>query len=108
MKKYIEIVKMIRNAGSVEEASEILSEYVAPEPRGKSKPPTLAEVIEFAKSRAEDEEESDAYYIAQAEKAYDFYDSNMKVLGCRTWKDGNGNPVKNWKLKILNNWLRDR
>ena len=108
MKKHTEVVRMIREAGSMDEALEIFEQYVAPEPRGKSKPPTLEEVVEFARERAIEERESASYYISQAEKAFEFYENNMRVLGCRTWKDGNGNPVKNWKLKIMNNWLRDR
>ncbi len=104
--KYKDVVEMIRNAPSVDDAVKIFSDYVSPEPRGKNKPPNYDEVTEFARARAISDGEDVAYYLSQAEKAFEFYESNMQVLGCRTWKDGNGNPVKNWKLKIMNNWLK--
>ena len=97
---------MIRNAGTLDDAVKIFSEYVSPAPRGKNIPPTFDQVSEFVRERAVDDGEDVAYYLMQAEKAFEFYENNMKVLGCRTWKDGQGNPVKNWKLKIMNNWLR--
>jgi len=39
------------------------------------------------------------YTFESAERAYNHYES----LG---WEDRNGNPVKNWKNKVSNNWFK--
>lgn len=67
-------------------------------------PPTLDEVIKYAQLKAIG---NPAPYITRAKAAHAFYSKNMRELGATTWKDGNGNTVKNWKLKINNNWLSD-
>lgn len=100
-----DVVSEIRSASTEEEAIAILKKYLTP-PRSKNKPPTFEEVCDFARERAFKDDDDASYYTQQAEKAFDFYESNMKLLGCTTWKDGNGNPVKNWKLKLANNWFK--
>jgi len=66
-------------------------------------PPPVEEVIAYAIQVAGDKNPCE--YIAAAKKAHAFYERNMRELNATTWKDGNGNPVKNWKLKINNNWF---
>jgi len=100
-----EAVIEIRGANSVEDGVAILKKHMTPA-RSKNQPPNFEDVCDFARERASKDGDDVSYYLQQAEKAFEFYESNMKVLGCTTWKDGNGNPVKNWKLKMVNNWLK--
>lgn len=102
-----EVVLSIRNAESLEEAVEIFKNATTPT-RRTNVPPTIDEVLDFARDRAMKDGEDATYYMMQAEKAFDFYSTNMDIMGGRTWKDGSNQPVKNWKLKIHNNWLRAR
>ena len=100
-----EIVESIRNAKTIDEAVDAFIRATTPK-KETNKPPTIDEVLAFARDRASKDGEDVSYYLLQAEKAFDFYESNMEVMEARTWKDGNGRPVKNWKLKIYNNWLK--
>ncbi len=54
--------------------------------------PTIQEVIEFFKSKG--------YNEIGAKKAFEYY-------SVADWTDGRGNQVKNWKQKMLANWLKD-
>lgn len=62
--------------------------------RSKDKfiPPTLEEVEEYCKERNNN---------VDAKKFYDYYN----VAG---WKDAKGNPVKNWKQKMIANWEKEK
>ena len=55
-------------------------------------PPTLEEMKAFFKEKGYNEE--------TAIKAFDYYSMGE-------WKDGKGNPVKNWKQKVFSVWMRD-
>ena len=100
-----EIVESIRDASSISDACDLFIRATTPT-RETNKPPSLDEVLAFARDRAAKDGDDVSYYLLQAEKAFDFYSANMDVMEARTWKDGNGKPVKNWKLKIHNNWLK--
>ncbi len=55
-------------------------------------PPTLEEVEAFFKEKG---------FTARAAKlAFDYYDSG-------NWKDSRGTQVKNWKQKMIANWMRE-
>ncbi len=99
-----EIVQQIRDAETLEDAITLFSNAITP-PKIKNAPPTLDEVLDFARDRAFKTGGNLQYLLLKAEEAFNFYQSNMEVMEARTWKDGNGNPVKNWKLKICNNWF---
>jgi hypothetical protein len=66
-------------------------------------PPTLQEVIQFAQLAGD----NNPAYITRAKEAFEFYEKNMRFLNAKVWKDGNGNTVANWKLKIRNNWFKN-
>lgn len=102
-----DVVSQIRNAETLEDAVEIFKNATTPT-RMTNVPPTIDEVLDFARERAIKDKEDATYYMMQAENAFNFYSTNMEIMGGRTWKDGNNQPVKNWKLKIYNNWLRAR
>lgn len=70
--------------------------------KSRQSPPSLSDVIKYAQSKAQG---NPAPYITKAKEAYEFYSSNMRELKSDVWKDGNGNTVKNWKLKLNNNWF---
>lgn len=53
-------------------------------------PPTLAEVEEFCKQRKNN---------VDPQTFYDYYEVG-------NWKDSKGNPVKNWKQKLISVWER--
>ena len=53
-------------------------------------PPTLEEIEEYCRQRGNN---------VDAKRVYDYY-SEAK------WKDGRGNPVRNWKQKIIAVWER--
>lgn len=54
--------------------------------------PSVQEVIEFFKSKG--------YNEIGAKKAFEYY-------SVADWTDRDGKPVKNWKQKMLANWLKD-
>ena len=54
-------------------------------------PPSLEQVIDFFSEKG--------YTKESAVKAFEYYN-------VADWKDGKGNPVKNWKQKILSVWLK--
>ena len=102
-----EIVEKIRDAKTLEDAVDVFNAAIRPK-KETNEPPTIDDVLSFAKDRAIKDGEDVSHYLLLAESAFDFYSSNMDIMGARTWKDGNGGPVKNWKLKIYNNWLRNK
>lgn len=55
-------------------------------------PPTIIEVVEYFKENGFTEE--------SARKAWRYYDS-------ADWSDGRGSKVKNWKQKMIANWMKD-
>ena len=99
-------VLAIREAETLEDAVAIYE--AATRPRASSKPPSYEEVMEFCESWARNRGEDIDWAINKGREAISFYEDNMEVMNARTWKDGNGNTVKNWKLKIMNNWLKQR
>lgn len=101
----VDAVIAIRSAETVDEAVVILKKFTTPA-KIKNAPPSLEDVWDFARERALKDGDDVSYYLQQAEKGFDFYTSNMEVLGARTWKDSNGNQVKNWKLRFVNNWFK--
>ena len=60
--------------------------------KGKDRfiPPTLEEIEQYCRERGNN---------VDAKRVYDYYTS-------ANWKDGRGNPVKNWKQKIIAVWER--
>lgn len=54
-------------------------------------PPTVDEIERFCKDRGNG---------VDARRVFDYYSS-------ANWKDGRGNPVKNWKQKIIAVWEKD-
>ncbi len=56
--------------------------------KDKFVPPTVEEIREYCKQRGNQ---------VDPQKVFDFYSSN-------DWKDSRGNPVKNWKQKIIGVW----
>lgn len=54
-------------------------------------PPTVDEIERFCKERGNG---------VNAQRVFDYYSS-------ANWKDGRGNPVKNWKQKIIAVWEKD-
>lgn len=54
--------------------------------------PTLEEIEQFCKERGNG---------VDAKKVFDYYSS-------ANWKDGRGNPVKNWKQKIIAVWEKPK
>ena len=54
--------------------------------------PSLEMVLDYFKDNG--------YREQAARNAYEYYADN-------DWHDKNGNPVKNWKMKIRNNWFKD-
>ena len=99
-----QVVQAIRDAGTMEEAVDLFKSATTPK-RKTNRPPSFDEVMEFARDQAIKMDEDVSYLLLQAEQAFEFYTSNMQVMDATTWKDGSGNPVKNWKLKIKNNWF---
>lgn len=74
---------------------------ITPEIRDKSKeirvkntfiPPTLEEVTEYCSERKNN---------VDPKKFYEYY-------SVANWKDAKGNPVKNWKQKMIANWEKDK
>lgn len=55
-------------------------------------PPTLEEIEQFCKERGNG---------VDAKKVFDYYSS-------ANWKDGRGNPVRNWKQKIIAVWEKPK
>ena len=55
-------------------------------------PPTLEEIKQFCKERGNG---------VDAKKVFDYYSS-------ANWKDGRGNPVRNWKQKIIAVWEKPK
>ena len=58
----------------------------------KEKKPLLPEVISYFLEKGNTEE--------RAKQAFDYYDS-------ANWHDSRGKPVKNWKQKMLANWINN-
>lgn len=73
----------------------------------RAAPPEWDEVYSWSLQWAEKNNKPHQAVIAQAKKAFAFYEANMKDLGARTWKDSNGKTVKSWKLKMARNWFTD-
>ena len=71
------------------------------------KPPTLEDVVSWAEGYARKKNLSIKAHVAQATKAWHYYERNRTELNAKLWKDGNGMTVKNWKLKIINNWFKN-
>jgi asparagine synthetase A len=102
----INIVQDIRDAETLEEATKLFECYTRP--KKNTRPPDYEDVMQFASDYAR-KYNADIIYVKQkADQAFEFYQTNMEILGARTWKDSNGNTVKNWKLKLANNWFRER
>ena len=99
-------VLAIREAETLEDAVAIYE--AATRPRASSKPPSYEEVMEFAEEYASRSGDDVIFIKKQADEAFNFYEDNMRIMNARTWKDGNGNTVKNWRLKIMNNWFKGR
>lgn len=59
--------------------------------KGKLPPPTLPEVTEYFQIKG--------YPPELAQKAFEYYQA-------ANWHDMNGNPVRNWKQKMIANWLK--
>jgi hypothetical protein len=55
-------------------------------------PPLLEEVVEYFSTKG--------YTKQAAEKAYDYY-------SIANWIDSKGNPVRNWKQKMIGNWFKN-
>lgn len=55
-------------------------------------PPTLEEVMEYCSERKNN---------VDPKKFYEYY-------SVANWKDAKGNPVKNWKQKMIANWEKDK
>ena len=55
-------------------------------------PPTLEEVTEYCSERKNN---------VDPKKFYEYY-------SVANWKDAKGNPVKNWKQKMIANWEKDK
>ena len=55
-------------------------------------PPTLDEVKAYFKEKG--------YIESAAIKAWNYYDAG-------NWHDSKGTPVKNWKQKMMANWMKD-
>lgn len=66
--------------------------YKKKSPEKEFTPPTEKEVIEYVWSKG--------YSKSIGEQAFAYYDE----MG---WRDKNGNPVRSWKLKLLQVWLRN-
>ncbi len=65
----------------------------APKPKKKDfVPPTLEEWLDFCAEKGLKQQ--------RMTEAYEGYE-------CAGWKDSRGNPIKNWKQKILNVWCKD-
>ncbi len=56
------------------------------------KPPTFGEYLDYCKKEG---------FSNIAERSFKAYSEN-------NWHDSHGNPVKNWKSKLQNNWFRDQ
>lgn len=64
-----------------------------PKPKKKDfVPPTLEEWLDFCAEKGLKQQ--------RMTEAYEGYE-------CAGWKDSRGNPIKNWKQKILNVWCKD-
>ena len=101
-----DLIIKIRDDKTLEEAVKIYE--LATRPPKSGIPPAKQEVIEFCVDWAKSHGEDIDWCIMKAEEAFDFYTGNMSLMNARTWKDGNGSTVKNWKLKLQNCWLKSR
>lgn len=95
-----QVVKIFNNCGlnSLTTESEETSEHNSNNKKTNKKinnnkfiPPTVDEIEDFCKERNNG---------VDAKRVFDYYSS-------ANWKDGRGNPVKNWKQKIIAVWERD-
>lgn len=59
--------------------------------------PSLQDVIDYFLAKG--------YKKEAAEKAFDYYDSNKDENG--NWFDGRGEPVLNWKMKMISVWFKE-
>jgi len=60
--------------------------------KGVFQPPSLADVLNYFKEKG--------YSEAAGKKAYEYYN----IAG---WQDSRGNPVKNWKQKMIAVWFKE-
>jgi hypothetical protein len=63
-----------------------------------SKIPTLQEVINYFLENG--------YTTESAKKAFNYYNESL-TPNSNQWKDGKGNPIKNWKMKMRGVWFTE-
>lgn len=83
-----------KNVKSSEQKCEINITDIKPniKPVKNTNTPTLEEIEQFCKERGNG---------VDAKRVYDYYSS-------ANWKDGRGNPVRNWKQKIIAVWEKPK
>ena len=83
-----------KNVKSNEQKCEITITDIKPnkKPVKNTNPPTLEEIEQFCKERGNG---------VDAKRVFDYYSS-------ANWKDGRGNPVRNWKQKIIAVWEKPK
>lgn len=83
-----------KNVKSNEQNCEITITDIKPnkKPVKQNNTPTLEEIEQFCKERGNG---------VDAKKVFDYYSS-------ANWKDGRGNPVRNWKQKIIAVWEKPK
>ena len=83
-----------KNVKSSEQKCEINTPVIKPntKPVKNTNTPTLEEIEQFCKERGNG---------VDAKRVYDYYSS-------ANWKDGRGNPVRNWKQKIIAVWEKPK
>ena len=69
--------------------------------------PTLKEVEDWSLSYAREHQLSQVDCMSSSQQAYEYYNSCMEDMNKRSWCDGNGKSIKNWKLKIARVWFKD-
>lgn len=79
----IQIVSKTEAQNSIDKNSKEKNKFI---------PPTLEEIAAYCKERQNN---------VNAKKFYEYY----SVAG---WKDAKGNPVKNWKQKMIANWEKEK
>lgn len=47
------------------------------------------------------------YSEASAKKAYAYYNQSVEGTSRKAWRDGKGNIIKNWKMKMQSVWFKD-
>ena len=83
-----------KNVKSSEQKCEINTPVIKPniKPVKNTNTPTLEEIEQFCKERGNG---------VDAKRVFDYYSS-------ANWKDGRGNPVRNWKQKIIAVWEKPK